>query len=227
MVDPSTPAPSVLRAIGDRAPRVPARVGKPLVFALSLVPLAALAVEAATHTLGKNPINEAEHFTGEWALRFLIATLAVTPLRGLLGWTALVQYRRMLGLFTFFYATVHLVMWTVIDMELDLGDMGHEILKHKYITIGMMGWLLLVPLAVTSTKGWIRRLGGRRWNRLHRLTYVVAVAGTIHFLWAVKKDLTDPLIFAAIFAVLFAYRLWARRRRQGPQGASDPAPRGA
>ncbi|GAC1476938.1 MAG: hypothetical protein NVS1B4_18710 [Gemmatimonadaceae bacterium] len=216
MVDVAAAAPGALRALGDRAPRIPVRVGKPLVFLLSLVPLVVLAVEAATHTLGKNPINEAEHFTGEWALRFLIATLSVTPLRALLGWNSLAQYRRMLGLFAFFYATIHLATWTGVDMELDLGDMGHEIVKHKYITIGMFGWLLLLPLAITSTKGWIRRLGGRRWNRLHRLTYVAAVAGTIHFFWAVKKDLTDPLIFAAIFALLFAYRLWARRAPRAP-----------
>ncbi|MFL5576691.1 MAG: sulfite oxidase heme-binding subunit YedZ [Gemmatimonadaceae bacterium] len=187
-------------------------------FALSLLPLAyvAWAALADPDRLGANPINAVEHFTGEWALRFLLFTLAVTPARQITGWGELVKYRRMLGLFAFFYATVHLLTWVVVDMELDLGDMGHDIVKHKYVTIGMLGWLMLLPLAVTSTKGWIRRLGGRRWNRLHKLAYAAAVAGTIHFFWAVKKDIGDPLIFAGILAALLAYRGWkaALRRRE-------------
>ena len=159
-----------------------------------------------------------EHFTGVWALRFLILTLALTPLRALLGWGELAKYRRMLGLFTFFYATVHLATWAGVDMELDAGDMWEDVVKHKRITIGAAAWLMLLPLALTSTKGWIRRLGGSRWRRLHRLTYAAAVAGAIHFLWAVKKDLTDPLLYSAVIAALLGWRLWAalEKRREVP-----------
>ena len=189
------------------------RLVKPLAFLVSLLPLAYIVHAALTDpdALGANPINEVEHFTGEWALRFLVFTLAVTPLRKLLGWSALARYRRMLGLFAFFYATVHLATWVAVDMELNAADMWHDVVKHKYITIGMAAWLMLLPLAVTSTKGWIRRLGGRRWQSLHKLTYAAAVAGAIHFFWAVKKDVTEPLIYAAVIAGLLGYRAWASR----------------
>lgn len=198
---------------------------KPLVFVLALLPLAALAWAAYTDALGANPIKELEHATGRWAIRFLALSLAVTPLRKLSGWGELARYRRPLGLFAFFYATLHLAVFAVLDLELDLGDVGREIVKRPYITVGFASWLLLVPLAMTSTKGWIRRLGARRWNRLHRVVYVVAVAATVHFFWSQKKDVTDPLVFSAVLAPLLAYRLWttlaARRSTPGRSSTAD------
>lgn len=167
---------------------------------------------AATDRLGADPIRELELETGRWTLRLLAATLAVTPLRILLGVGALARYRRMLGLFTFFYASVHLAMWVGVDWYLDFPAMAEEIAKHRYILVGMLTWLLLLPLAVTSTKGWVRRLGGARWARLHRLSYVAAVTATIHYLWAVKKDTLWPLLYFAIFALLLGARVWLRRR---------------
>jgi methionine sulfoxide reductase heme-binding subunit len=165
--------------------------------------------------LGANPITELEIETGLWTLRFLACTLAVTPIRRLSGWNGIVKYRRMLGVFTFFYATVHLSMWVGVDWFFDWGAMGHELVKHRYIYIGMLTWLLLLPLAVTSTRRAIRRLG-RNWIKLHRLVYVAAITGTVHYLWAVKKDTFFPLVYLGVFAVLLGYRLvmaTATRRR--------------
>ena len=141
-----------------------------------------------------------------WTLRFLAITLAVTPVRQLSGLSALAKYRRMLGLFAFFYAVIHVFTWSWADMDFDLGLMGREIAKHKYILIGMLTFIMLIPLAFTSTKGWIKRMGGRRWNRLHQLIYVAAVTGTIHYLWAVKKDTFFPLVYLVTFMVLLGYR---------------------
>ncbi|HEY9516684.1 MAG TPA: protein-methionine-sulfoxide reductase heme-binding subunit MsrQ [Gemmatimonadaceae bacterium] len=174
-----------------------------------------------TRLLGSNPITEAEHFTGKWTLRFLAITLAITPLRQLTGWGWLVRYRRMFGLFTFFYAALHLSMYIGVDMFFDFGDVVHDVIEHPYITVGMTGFLLLIPLAVTSTNNMVRRLGGARWRALHRLVYVVAVLGVIHFWWAVKKDISEPLIFALVFGVLFAVRLVGRAvRNRAARGAS-------
>jgi len=185
-----------------------------MAFLLCLVPAAFLAWEfwGVTHdrpeALGVNPITEAEIFTGLWTLRFLAITLAVTPVRELLGIGALARYRRMLGLFTFFYACLHLSMWVGVDWFFDWGAMGGEIIKHKYILIGMLTFVLLLPLALTSTNASVRRLGGTRWARLHRLVYVCAITGTVHYLWAVKKDTLFPLIYLAVFAALLGFRLW-------------------
>jgi sulfoxide reductase heme-binding subunit YedZ len=185
---------------------------KPLVFVVCLVPAAWIAWAVLTNHLGVNPIREAEIQTGLWTLRFLAISLTVTPARRLTGWNILAKYRRMLGLFTFFYACVHLSLWFV-DWWFDWPAMWDEIVKHKYILIGMTTFLLLVPLAITSTNGWVRRLGGKRWARLHRLVYVAAVTGTIHYLWAVKKDTFFPLVYLATFAVLLGYRLVVARRK--------------
>ena len=185
---------------------------KPLVFIVCLVPAAWIAWAVLTNHLGVNPIREAEIQTGLWTLRFLAISLTVTPARRLTGWNILAKYRRMLGLFTFFYACVHLSLWFV-DWWFDWPAMWDEIVKHKYILIGMTTFLLLVPLAITSTNGWVRRLGGKRWARLHRLVYVAAVTGTIHYLWAVKKDTFFPLVYLATFALLLGYRLVVARRK--------------
>ena len=220
------------RDTGRRPPRRrdPAALAKPALFVLALLPFALLAwrfwlvyTGRDDWLLGAEPIKRVEHDTGRWALRFVAFTLAVTPLRKLTGWNWLARYRRMLGLFAFFYATVHLSIYAGLDLELDLGEVSKEIVKRPYITVGMLSWLALLPLAVTSTKGWIRRLGGRRWNRLHRLTYAVAVGGTVHFWWSVKKDVTEPLLYALVFAGLLGYRLLARARRRPGVPRAEPA----
>jgi methionine sulfoxide reductase heme-binding subunit len=205
-----------------------ARALKPLVFAAALAPGAFIvwqiwrAWRGEPNDLGANPIKEAEIRTGVWALRFLAITLALTPLRWLTAWGWLARYRRMMGLFAFFYATAHLVIFFVIDIELDWGELMEGVAERPYITVGMLSWLLLVPLALTSTKGWIKRLGGRRWNRLHRLIYLIAVGGTVHYLWSVKKDIRPPLAYAAIFATLLGARaLYAYRRSAGRAGRGE------
>ena len=193
---------------GRVTPAVVARRLKPLVFLLALVPLAWLAWQLYTDQVRGDLVKAIEIRTGTWALRFLALTLAITPLRRLTsqGWLQL--YRRMLGLFAFFYATVHFGVYLGIDIELDWAEMGKSIVKRPYITLGFTAWLLLLPLAVTSTKGWIRRLGPARWNRLHRLVYATALLATVHYLWAVKKDTFDPLVYLALFAALLGWRAW-------------------
>jgi methionine sulfoxide reductase heme-binding subunit len=204
------------------------RVLKPLVFLACLVPFALLAQRALTGDLGTNPAETLEHTTGEWVLRFLAATLAVTPLRQLSGWNWLVKYRRMLGLFAFSYAIVHVSCYLVFDQFFNWSEIGKDIVKRKYITVGMLAFVSMIPLALTSTKGWIRRLG-KRWGRLHRLVYLTAIAGTIHYLWAVKKDTFFPLVYFSIFAALLGFRAakWIAHRRRsdrrGPGGSARPA----
>ena len=191
------------------------RALKPLVFLACLAPAGVLAwnlwgIVRGTRpaALGANPIREAEIFTGLWTLRFLAITLAVTPVRELLALGALAKYRRMFGLFTFFYACVHLGLWVGVDWFFDWGAMGEEIVKHKYILVGMLTFVLLLPLALTSTKAAVRRLGGARWARLHRLVYVCAITGTVHYQWAVKKDTFCPLVYLFVCAALLGFRLW-------------------
>jgi sulfoxide reductase heme-binding subunit YedZ len=207
----------------------PPRWLRPVVFVVSLLPavwvIAAIASDFfnGTRLLGSNPIKEAEHFTGRWVLRFLMFTLAVTPIRQTLGWNWLQRYRRMLGLFAFAYAMLHLSIYFFLDLELAWGDLGADIVKRPYITIGMTAFLLLVPLAVTSTARMVKRLGGKRWAALHRTIYVIVVLGTIHFWMAVKRDITEPLIFALIFAFLLGYRVVRWRRRKTAAAARDQA----
>jgi methionine sulfoxide reductase heme-binding subunit len=193
----------------------PRRVLKPLVFLVCLIPLAAIVYDALTGGLGANPIEELELRTGRWALRLLAAALAVTPLRRLSGWNELIRYRRMLGLFAFFYATLHMATYVGLDMFFDWSDIVEDVVEHPYVTIGLATWLILLPLAITSTRGWVRRLG-KRWAVLHRLVYVAAITGTVHYLWAVKKDTYLPLVYLTVFVVLLGWRAWAalaRRRR--------------
>jgi sulfoxide reductase heme-binding subunit YedZ len=199
-----------------------ARIARSAVFGLGLLPAAWLAyglwleISTGRGFLGANPVEFLEHHTGDWALRFLLLTLAVTPIRRLTGWNGLQKYRRMLGLFAFFYATLHLGIYAALDLELMFGEIGEDIAERFYITIGMASWLFLVPLAITSTRGWIRRLGGKRWNRLHRLTYVCAVGGVLHYFLSVKRDVREPLVYVAIAAALLGWRLWkaAEERRR-------------
>jgi sulfoxide reductase heme-binding subunit YedZ len=167
-----------------------------------------------TRFFGSNPIKEGEHFLGEWTLRFLIATVAVTPLRQVLGWNWLAKHRRTMGLFAFGYVMLHWLTYGLLDVQLDWNDLVKDLAKRPYIMIGMAGLVLMVPLAITSTKAMIRRMGGRKWNRLHKLVYVIGVLGVIHYAMAVKKDLEEPLMFASFFVVLYGYRIWKWRSRQ-------------
>lgn len=204
-----------------------ARRAAPLVAILTLLPALALAWRTATGQLGADPVETLEHVTGDWAIRFLALTLAVTPIRQLTGWGWIVRSRRTLGLAAFAYATAHLLIYLVLDMGL-MGDLVvDDVIEHPWVTLGVATWLLLLPLAVTSTRGWVRRLGGRRWQRLHRLVYVAAVTATLHYFWAVKLDVTLPLIFGAIFAILLgvrAHRALAARRAAALRAAAAPSP---
>ncbi len=165
------------------------------------------ALPAWHSSLGADQINSTELRTGLWTLRFLALSLAVTPVRQLTKTGSLARYRRTLGLFAFFYAVLHVATWSWADTNFDAGFMAREIVKHRYILVGMLTFLLLLPLALTSTKASIRRMGGHRWNRLHRLVYLAAVTGTVHYLWAVKKDTFFPVVYLAVFAALLGYRV--------------------
>jgi sulfoxide reductase heme-binding subunit YedZ len=186
------------------------RLLKAIVFLACLGPLAALAWKGFNDELGANPIEVITHSTGKWTLGFLLITLAITPLRKLTGRPWLIKFRRMLGLFAFFYACLHLTTYVWLDKFFDIHEMLKDVEKRKFITIGLAAFCALVPLAVTSTSGWIRRLGGKRWQALHRLIYFSALAGVIHFAWAVKKDLTQPIEFGIVLAVLLVYRVFSR-----------------
>jgi len=183
---------------------------KPLLFALCLAPLAWLAWDTAQQTLGPDPVAALEHRTGLWALRLLLITLAITPLRRFTGWHKAIRFRRMLGLFAFFYASAHLLIYVVIDLGGFWSQLLEEIVKRPYITVGFSAWLLLVPLAITSTQKMMRRLG-RRWQPLHRLVYVAAMFGTLHFLWLVKADHREPALYVGIFVILMLLRLPRRQ----------------
>ena len=179
---------------------------KALLFATCLVPLAWLAWDALHDGLGADPVAALEHRSGDWALRILLATLAITPLRRLTGRAELVRFRRMLGMFAFFYACAHLTIYVVIDLGAYWSQLFADVVKRPYITVGFAAWLLLIPLAVTSTRGMMRRLG-RHWQRLHRLVYVIALLAVLHFLWLVKADHREPLLYLAIFAALMLLRI--------------------
>jgi sulfoxide reductase heme-binding subunit YedZ len=181
---------------------ISARTTKVAVFLLALAPLAWL----AARPLGPNPIETITHATGDWTLRFLVLTLAVTPLRKLLGIPELIRYRRMLGLFAFFYGTLHFLTYLWLDKFFDTADMIKDVAKRPFITAGFTGFVLLVPLALTSTAGWIRRLGGKRWRMLHRLVYASALAGVVHYYWLVKSDVRGPLLYCALVVVLLLWR---------------------
>ena len=184
---------------------------KLILFFLSLAPALLLLEGALDDALGANPVETLVRSTGDWTLRFLLFTLLITPLRNLTGQSLLLRLRRMLGLFAFFYACLHLSLYIGLDKFLYWGEILADIYKRPFITVGMLAFLMLVPLAVTSTNAMMRRLG-RRWVRLHKLIYVIAVAAVIHFYMLVKADVTEPLIYAAILAVLFIFRLPRVRR---------------
>jgi len=196
------------------------RLTKPLLFLSCLLPLAYLAAAAfgvAGLGLGANPVEKLLHELGRWGLKILLITLSVTPLRRWTGWNWLIGYRRMLGLFAFFYVVLHFMVYAGLDQGFDIRAIGEDILKRPYITLGMAGLLMLIPLAVTSTSGMMRRLG-KRWQKLHRLVYVVAIAGVWHFYWQVKLDTLAPTMYALVLALLLGTRVYyaqlARSRRR-------------
>ncbi len=190
-------------------------VGKPVVFLLCLLPAVLVITDAfeLTGRLGANPIEEILDRFGNWGLRFIMLTLAITPLRRLTGWNWLVRFRRMLGLFTFFYVLMHFLTWLILDQGVLLSAILEDLIERPFITIGFLALLLLTALAVTSTNAMRRRLG-RRWQTLHNAAYVIAILGVWHYWWQVKKDITEPLIYAAILAVLLAARLWWRLQKR-------------
>ena len=179
---------------------------KSVVVLIALSPACWLTYAAFTDGLGANPIQMLTQETGTWTLRFVAATLAITPLRRLTGWNWLIKFRRMLGLFAFFYGTVHFFTWSWLDQFFDWNGMVKDVLKRPFITVGFTAFVLMIPLALTSTTGWIRRLGGKRWNRLHQLIYVTAILGVIHYYWLVKLDTTRPVRYGIVVATLLAAR---------------------
>jgi sulfoxide reductase heme-binding subunit YedZ len=219
--------------VSDRTVRF---VLKPIVFAAGLVPVSWLAWDVYTGNLSANPLSDITNETGIWALRFLCITLAITPLRRVSGWNAAIRFRRMTGLFAFFYGTLHLLIYIVFDrypgVDLSAGIVAlqtfrrvgasivDDIAKRPFITIGFSAWLGMLPLAITSTAGWIRRMGGRRWNTLHRLVYVSASLGVVHYWWLVKADVRRPVAYGVVVGLLLVFRVaWLRLKRR-PVGYS-------
>jgi sulfoxide reductase heme-binding subunit YedZ len=183
------------------------RFPKVAVFVLCLVPTVWLAFAALTDKLSANPISAITQDTGTWALRFLLVTLCVTPFRKLTGWNEVIRYRRMLGLYAFFYGFLHFLTYAWLDQSLSIPDMVQDVYKRPFITAGFSAFVVMIPLALTSTKKWIARLGGRRWQLLHRLTYAGAVAGVVHYLWLVKAGIQRPLIYGFMVSLLLGFRL--------------------
>jgi sulfoxide reductase heme-binding subunit YedZ len=188
------------------------------VFLLCLAPAGWLGWHFYTGDLTANPLEYITHFTGDWTIRLIVATLAVTPLRKLLGMPDLIRFRRMIGLFAFFYGSLHFLTYLWLDKLFNLNFILKDVAKRPFITAGFAAFLCMLPLALTSTRGWIRRLGGKRWQRLHRLVYLAGIAGVVHYYWLVKSDVRLPLLYGGLVALLLGYRavvwVWASRGRQ-------------
>jgi len=198
---------------------------KVAVFLICLIPFADLVWRIIKSDLGANPVEYLQHATGDWTLRFLVFTLCITPFRKLLKLPDLIRFRRMLGLFAFFYVSLHFLTYLGPDQSFDLAGMWKDVAKRPFITVGFTAFMLLIPLAITSTAGWIRRLGGKRWQMLHRCIYVAAVCGVIHYYWLVKSDVRKPLFYGALVAILLLWRLggWiSRQRTHSPVRAATP-----
>ena len=193
--------------------KIPFPLIKSVIFVACLIPLARLAWFAFQGNLSANPIEFITRSLGTWTLVFLLITLSVTPLRKLLNQPWLIKLRRMLGLFAFFYASLHFVTYIWLDQFFDLQAIYKDVIKRPFITVGFASFLLLIPLAVTSTNNMVRRLGGKRWQKLHRLVYLIAVGGVVHYWWLVKKDITQPVIYAAVLAILLGYRIFVYLRK--------------
>jgi sulfoxide reductase heme-binding subunit YedZ len=184
------------------------------VFGACLVPLALVVWQAATHNLGANPIKEVTEQTGLWTLRLLLITLTVTPVRRLTGWNRVIQLRRMLGLFVFFYGSLHFITYVWLDQFFVVEEIITDVRQRPFIAVGLLSFVLLIPLAMTSTTTMIKRLGGIWWQRLHRLVYGIAIGGVVHYLWLVKADVQAPLIYGGLVALLLGYRVWAAYGRR-------------
>ena len=217
---------------------------KPAAFVAALGPAAWLIWAGVTGNLSANPLSDITNETGVWALRFLCITLSITPLRRLTGWNSIIRFRRMAGLYAFFYGTLHFLIYVIADRfaALDFPDgivawstlrnlgasVGADIYKRPFITVGFTTLMLMVPLALTSTAGMIRRLGGKRWQALHRLVYASATAGVVHYYWLVKADVSHPIAYGAVVASLLGFRVyWSRVKRAQPVRVQQPAPRRA
>ena len=197
---------------------------KIVVFLVCLIPLGMLVWRGLNKGLGANPVEFIQLTTGRWTLRFLVFTLCVTPFRKLLKLPDLIRFRRMLGLFAFSYLCIHFLTYLVLDQSLDLSAIWKDVAKRPFITVGFLGFLLLLPLAITSTAGWIRRLGGKRWQALHRAIYFAAVCGVIHYYWKVKSDVRMPLFYGALVGILLLWRLgdWLFKRRSAAGAKLSP-----
>jgi sulfoxide reductase heme-binding subunit YedZ len=188
------------------------KFNKFLISLNALIPLAYLAYDGYRGQLGANPLEFFLRTTGVMTLTFILITLSITPLRKIFGWNPLIKYRRMLGLYAFFYALIHLITYSIFDKSLDVRAIAADVWQRPFIAVGMLAFTMLVPLAVTSTNGWVKRLGGKNWGRLHKLSYAIAVLGVIHFWMIVKSDVFYPAIFAFVVTVLLGYRLVANRK---------------
>jgi methionine sulfoxide reductase heme-binding subunit len=198
---------------------------KVAVFLLCLIPLGDLVWRSLKRELGANPVEFVQHATGDWTLRFIVFTLCITPFRKLTKLPDLIRFRRMLGLFAFFYAGLHFLTYLGPDQSFDLSGMWKDVAKRPFITVGFTAFILLIPLAITSTAGWIRRLGGKRWQALHRSIYFAAVFGVIHYYWLVKSDVRKPLFYGTLVGILLLWRLvdwFARRRSAAPARMAAP-----
>jgi len=181
---------------------------KVVVFLVSTIPFVQLSWGLLRNDLGINPVETLQHTTGDWTLRFLIFTLAITPLRKTFKLPELIRFRRMLGLFAFFYVVLHFVTYLGPDQSFNFSGMWDDVAKRKFVTVGFAAFLLLIPLAITSTTGWIRRLGGKRWQALHRSIYVCAILGVIHYYWLVKSDVRKPVFYGVLVGILLLWRVW-------------------
>lgn len=199
-----------MNALQNHARQV--RIAKAILFIAALTPLARLLWLGLTDGLGANPIEFITRATGTWTLIGVLTTLSVTPLRKLSGWNWLIRLRRMLGLFAFFYACLHFITYIWLDQFFDLQAIVEDVIKRPFITVGFLAFILLIPLAATSTNAMMKRLGGKNWNRLHRMVYLIGMLGVAHYWWLVKKDVTDPLMYALLLAALLAIRFAFKMR---------------
>lgn len=193
------------------------RVVKPALYVAAVLPFVYLVFALVTGLVMGDEVKFMQHVTGDTALTCLMLTLSVTPLRRLTGWNEVIKVRRLIGLTAFWYACLHLSTYLVFDQSLSVDEIAMDIVKHPWVLVGFTAFLCLVPLAITSTTGWVRRLGGRRWQRLHRLVYVAAFGGVLHYFWLVKKDIQAPLVYGAILLVLLGTRFWFARRATAPR----------
>ena len=192
---------------------------KVAVFIVCFIPAAWLVFAVLTDRLSADPIKDITQDTGSWALRLLLVTLCITPLRKLTGWSSVIRYRRMLGLFAFFYGFLHFLTYVWLDQFFSVSDMLRDVYKRPFITAGFTGFIVMVPLAITSTKNWIMRLGGKRWQLLHRLTYISGIAGVLHYLWLVKSDVERPLIYGVLLSFLLGFRVFQSLPSRHPSSA--------